>query len=153
MATDLMDRLEGLVGDLPNWPQLQEAGAALTRPADEGGFDPWPFNNDRDGLDKLQEIQNNVRLVKDLIVEVVTTVEYLAAQISEMGSEKKLEKAVDLLAPIIKSQLVGVARPVRLIVRPILKHLISAVVDWLNREAGSEDAGKSFLPDAEAATA
>jgi len=138
---------------LPNWPALESAARAISRPADQQGFDWNPFNEDLDGLSRVQEIQNNAKLVRDVTVETVTAVEHLAAQAAGMASEEKLELAVDFLAPIIKGKMGGVLVAARFLVKPILRHIISAVVDWLNRKADAIESGKSFLAEAEAANA
>ena len=147
----IFDEIKELFQGLPNWEALTEAWDQFTQPASEGGFDGWPFNDDGDGRSPFQEIQNNVRLLTALLREVVTAVEYAASQAEDLDGAGKLELAVSFLQPIIKTRLTGWARPARMLLKPILRHAITAVVQWLNVTFNSVEEGRTFLHEASGA--
>lgn len=142
---DIATELASEAGHLPNWARLKDAIQEFSRPADQQGFDMWPFNEDGDGLSPLAEVRNNCRLAKKVVVEVATAIEYLAMEISGLSSESKLEKAVAFLAPMIFAKLTGAKFLIRPVVKPLLRHIITAVVDWMNRNAGTVEPGRSFI--------
>lgn len=150
MADGLLLNLEEAFSELPNWEQLKEAWRRFSLPADEQGFDPWPFNQDHDGLTVLQELDNNVVLIRDLGSELATAVEYVALKGEGMSGEDKLDLVLTFLVPLITRRLTGVGRAARFLVKPILKHIITAVVRWLNEKMNATDPGKSFLEDGRA---
>ena len=121
------------------WPQIAAAINALKKPAGEGGWDWNPFDKDDDQLGTIAEIQNNIRLVKTLALEVVQGIETLTmAGAFALKSEEKLQAAAKIIANAIKSRLPFWAFAAKPFVQPVVELLISSIVDSLNKKFGKD---------------
>jgi hypothetical protein len=137
--------VEGLK-ELGNWDGIGGAITALKAPADQGGFDFNPFNQDDDEFGVVGEIQNNLILVGNLVHEVVLGVESLAAATDGLNtSEAKLEAASSIVANALKAALPSYLFFLKFALQPVVRHFITAAVnglnarlgnDWLNQEQG-----------------
>jgi len=130
--------VEGLKA-LGNWDGVAEAINALKQPAESGGFDWNPFNQDDDQLGVVAEIQNNTRLVSNLVFQVVKGVESLASAGGILGtSEEKLEAASNLVANAIKAAMPFYLIFLKPAVQPIVRHFITLIITKLNDKFGHD---------------
>lgn len=125
--------------EMGNWDGIAAAIKALKQPAEAGGFDWNPFNRDDDQLGVVAEIQNNVRLVTAVAFHVVKGVEELALAGSGLStSEEKLEAASGIVANAIKAAMPFYLIFLKPAVQPIVRHLITLLVQKLNAQFGQD---------------
>lgn len=129
--------VEGLK-ELGNWEGIGQAIDALKRPANEGGFDFNPFNQDDDEFGVVGEIQNNINLVTNLVTQVVIGVESLATNADDLNtSEAKLEAASSIVANALKAALPSYLFFLKFALQPVVRHFITVAVNSLNEKFGN----------------
>lgn len=112
-----------------NLEGMREKAKALKK-----GFDWNPFDKDNDEYKTAwSEIQNNIRLCKEFLTEIVVTVEQASYVLGILEGGAKLEAAVDYLDSVVRLPLI-----LEWFDKPLFRWLISLAVEWINDKHGHE---------------
>lgn len=105
--------------------KLKQVAEELAKIYEERWLEGWSFT----------AIVNNAKALLDMVLTIVSVVEYVSREITPLSSEGKLELAADLLDAAIKFK--GVYAPLELIDNKIFKLIISLTVEFLNKHVGT----------------